>query len=120
MDFSVFTIYLSMLSALFIFHSRPSCLAKKLMWFCFFFFLQPLSREYHYGNNFGYIVAFKPFGEKEWRRVTVTNPEIGRYVHKDESMPPSTQYQVKVKAFNNKGDGPFSLTAVIYSAQDGE
>ncbi|XP_041327420.1 contactin-1 [Pyrgilauda ruficollis] len=78
----------------------------------------PLSREYHYGNNFGYIVAFKPFGEKEWRRVTVTNPEIGRYVHKDESMPPSTQYQVKVKAFNNKGDGPFSLTAVIYSAQD--
>lgn len=83
-------------------------------------FLQPLSREYHYGNNFGYIVAFKPFGEKEWRRVTVTNPEIGRYVHKDESMPPSTQYQVKVKAFNNKGDGPFSLTAVIYSAQDGE
>lgn len=78
----------------------------------------PLSREYHYGNNFGYIVAFKPFGEKEWRRVTVTNPEIGRYVHKDESMPPSTQYQVKVKAFNSKGDGPFSLTAVIYSAQD--
>uniref|UniRef100_A0A8D0GZF7 Contactin-1 n=1 Tax=Sphenodon punctatus TaxID=8508 RepID=A0A8D0GZF7_SPHPU len=78
----------------------------------------PLSREYHYGNNFGYIVAFKPFGEKEWRRVTVTNPDIGRYVHKDESMPPSSEYQVKVKAFNNKGDGPFSITAVIFSAKD--
>uniref|UniRef100_A0A7M4ERE2 Contactin 1 n=1 Tax=Crocodylus porosus TaxID=8502 RepID=A0A7M4ERE2_CROPO len=78
----------------------------------------PLPREYHFGNNFGYVVAFKPFGAKEWRRVTVTNPDIDRYVHKDESMPPSTKYQVKVKAFNNKGDGPFSLTAVIYSAQD--
>ncbi|XP_068950931.1 contactin-1 isoform X1 [Petaurus breviceps papuanus] len=78
----------------------------------------PLSREYHYGNNFGYIVAFKPFGGKEWKKVTVTNPDIGRYVHKDETMSPSTEFQVKVKAFNSKGDGPFSLTAVIYSAQD--
>ncbi|KAH1186269.1 contactin-1 [Mauremys mutica] len=78
----------------------------------------PLSREYHFGKNFGYIVAFKPFGEKEWRRVTVTNPDIGRYVHKDDSLPPSTKFQVKVKAFNNKGDGPFSVVAIIYSAQD--
>uniref|UniRef100_A0A8D1SVC1 Fibronectin type-III domain-containing protein n=1 Tax=Sus scrofa TaxID=9823 RepID=A0A8D1SVC1_PIG len=40
------------------------------------------------------------------------------YVHKDETMRPSTAFQVKVKAFNNKGDGPYSLTAVIHSAQD--
>ncbi|XP_074840181.1 contactin-1 [Carettochelys insculpta] len=78
----------------------------------------PLPREYHFGKNFGYIVAFKPFDEKEWRRVTVTNPDIGRYVHKDDSLPPSTKFQVKVKAFNNKGDGPFSLVAIIYSAKD--
>ncbi|XP_038625869.1 contactin-1 isoform X2 [Tachyglossus aculeatus] len=78
----------------------------------------PLSREYHYGSNFGYVVAFKPFGGKEWKKVTVTNPDASRYVHKDEMMSPSTEFQVKVKAFNNKGDGPFSLTAVIYSAQD--
>ncbi|EHB08407.1 Contactin-1 [Heterocephalus glaber] len=78
----------------------------------------PLSREYHYGNNFGYIVAFKPFDGDEWKKVTVTNPDTGRYVHKDETMSPSTAFQVKVKAFNNKGDGPYSLIAVIYSAQD--
>uniref|UniRef100_A0A3Q2GS85 Contactin-1 n=1 Tax=Equus caballus TaxID=9796 RepID=A0A3Q2GS85_HORSE len=78
----------------------------------------PLSREYHYGNNFGYIVAFKPFDGEEWKKVTVTNPDTGRYVHKDETMRPSTAFQVKVKAFNNKGDGPYSLTAVINSAQD--
>ena len=51
--------------------------------------------------------------------MTVTNPDTGRYVHKDETMRPSTAFQVKVKAFNNKGDGPYSLTAVIHSAQDG-
>ena len=78
-----------------------------------------MSREYHYGNNFGYIVTFKPFDGEEWKKVTVTNPDTGRYVHKDETMRPSTAFQVKVKAFNNKGDGPYSLTAVIHSAQDG-
>ncbi|XP_029472058.1 contactin-1 isoform X2 [Rhinatrema bivittatum] len=78
----------------------------------------PLSREYHYGNNFGYVVAFKPSGEKEWRKVTVPNSEIGRYVHKDDAMSPLTEFQVKVKAYNNKGDGPFSTTGFIFSAQD--
>ncbi|MEE6480854.1 hypothetical protein FKM82_012686 [Ascaphus truei] len=78
----------------------------------------PLSREYHYGDNFGYIVAFKPFIDKEWRKVTVTNPESGRYVHKDDTITPSTQFQVKVKAFNRVGDGPYSSTAVIYSAEN--
>ncbi|XP_043943377.1 contactin-1 [Protopterus annectens] len=78
----------------------------------------PLSREYHYGNNFGYIVAFKPHSETEWRKATITNPELGRYVHKDDSMAPTTLFEVKVKAYNNKGSGPYSLTAVIYSAED--
>uniref|UniRef100_A0A4W3J257 Contactin 1 n=1 Tax=Callorhinchus milii TaxID=7868 RepID=A0A4W3J257_CALMI len=78
----------------------------------------PLPREYHYGSNFGYIVAFKPSAEKEWRKVTVSKPDANRYVHKDDSMSPYTPFEVKVKAFNNRGDGPFSLTAIIYSAED--
>ncbi|KAM3832314.1 contactin-1 [Vipera latastei] len=78
----------------------------------------PLPKEYHFGNNFGYVVAFKSFDQNDWKIVTVPQPDIGRYVHKDESMLPSSKYQVKVKAFNNKGEGPFSLTAIIYSAED--
>lgn len=77
-------------------------------------------REYHYGYGFGYIVAFKPFPEREWRKVTVTNPESGRYVHKDDTITPATQFQVKVQAFNRLGEGPFSSTAVIYSADEGK
>ncbi|XP_028666776.2 contactin-1 isoform X1 [Erpetoichthys calabaricus] len=78
----------------------------------------PVPREYHFGSNFGYIVAFKPHGDKEWRKVMVASPDARRYVHKDSTITPSTEFQVKVKAYNNKGEGPYSLTAAIFSAQD--
>ncbi|XP_042267898.1 contactin-1a-like isoform X2 [Thunnus maccoyii] len=78
----------------------------------------PVQQRYYYGPNFGYIVAFKPSDGNEWRKVTVADPQARRYVHKDSSIPPSTEFQVKVKAFNRKGEGPYSLMALIYSAQD--
>lgn len=81
---------------------------------------QPLPREYHFGNNFGYEVYFKPFNREDWKSATVHQSDIGRYVHKDESMPASALYQVKVRAFNNRGNGPFSSVVPIYSAADGE
>lgn len=84
------------------------------------FFHQPVQPQYYYGQNFGYIVAFKPLDEYEWKRVLVSDPRANRYVHKESSIPPLTEFQVKVKAFNSKGEGPYSLTAIIYSAQDGK
>ncbi|XP_053114234.1 contactin-1 isoform X2 [Hemicordylus capensis] len=78
----------------------------------------PLPREYHFGNDFGYVIAFKSFDQNDWKKVTVTQSDVGRYIHKDESMPPSSKYQVKVRAFNNRGNGPFSLPVIIYSAED--
>ncbi|XP_039989807.1 contactin-1a-like [Xiphias gladius] len=78
----------------------------------------PVQPQYYYGQNFGYIVAFKPLDEYEWKRVLVSDPRANRYVHKESSIPPLTEFQVKVKAFNSKGEGPYSLTAIIYSAQD--
>uniref|UniRef100_A0A674F8F6 Contactin 1 n=1 Tax=Salmo trutta TaxID=8032 RepID=A0A674F8F6_SALTR len=78
----------------------------------------PVQPQYYYGRNFGYIIAFKPHDVYDWMKVTVVDPEAKHYVHKDSSIPASTEFQVKVKAFNIKGEGPYSLTAVIYSAQD--
>uniref|UniRef100_A0A4W6FK14 Contactin 1 n=1 Tax=Lates calcarifer TaxID=8187 RepID=A0A4W6FK14_LATCA len=78
----------------------------------------PVQPQYYYGPNFGYIVAFRPQDDYQWRRVIVADPQANRYVHKESSIPPLTQFQVKVKAFNSKGEGPYSLTAIIYSAQD--
>lgn len=73
----------------------------------------------YYGRNFGYIVAFRRLDSPEWMKVTVANPQAKHYVHKDSTIPPFTEFEVKVKAFNSKGEGPFSIPASIYSAQDG-
>ncbi|XP_064807361.1 contactin-1a-like [Oncorhynchus masou masou] len=78
----------------------------------------PVQPQYYYGRNFGYIIAFKPRDGYEWRKVTVADPGAKHYVHKDSSILASTEFEVKVKAFNSKGEGPYSLMAVIYSAQD--
>lgn len=82
--------------------------------------LQPVQPKYYYASNFGYIIAFKPHDGIEWHKVTIADPQASRYIHKDPSIPPATKFNVKVKAFNSKGEGPFSNTADIYSAQDGE
>ncbi|XP_032444415.1 contactin-1a isoform X4 [Xiphophorus hellerii] len=78
----------------------------------------PVQPQYYYGPNFGYIVAFKPHEEKQWNRVAVPGPEAKHYVHKDPNLAPMTQFEVKVKAFNRQGEGPYSLTTIIYSSQD--
>uniref|UniRef100_A0A673L2G8 Contactin 1 n=1 Tax=Sinocyclocheilus rhinocerous TaxID=307959 RepID=A0A673L2G8_9TELE len=79
----------------------------------------PVQPQYYYGSNFGYIIAFKPHNDPEWMRVTVTDPQTQKYVHKDSKIPPSTRFEVKMKAFNSQGEGPFSVSAFICSAQDG-
>ncbi|XDV53632.1 hypothetical protein PO909_022082 [Leuciscus waleckii] len=78
----------------------------------------PVQSQYYYGSNFGYIIAFKPQNDPEWLRVTVTDPQARKYVHKDPKIPPSSRFEVKMKAFNSQGEGPFSVSAFIESAQD--
>ncbi|GAA6084318.1 contactin-1a, partial [Tachysurus ichikawai] len=83
----------------------------------------PVQPQYYYGNHFGYIITFKPNNGTEndhWHRVTISDPRASRYVYKDPSIPPATKFDVKVKAFNNMGEGPYSLPAVVYSAQDAQ
>uniref|UniRef100_A0A671RTN3 Contactin-1a-like n=1 Tax=Sinocyclocheilus anshuiensis TaxID=1608454 RepID=A0A671RTN3_9TELE len=63
--------------------------------------------------NFGYIIAFKPHNDPEWMRVTVTDPQAQKYIHKDSKIPPSTRFEVKMKAFNSQGEGPFSVTTLL-------
>lgn len=78
----------------------------------------PVKPQYYFGENFGYIITFKPHDGTDWRKVTVAEPQGRRYTHKDPSIPPYTQFHVKVKAFNSQGEGPYSLTATVYSAKD--
>lgn len=81
---------------------------------------------YFYGKKFGYIVAFKPHDAYDWWFETISDPETRRYVHKEPYFVPTEEdfqvreFQVKIKTFNLKGDGPYSLTKVIYYPRDGE
>lgn len=81
---------------------------------------------YFYGKKFGYIVAFKPHDAYDWWYETISDPETRRYVHKDtyfvitEEDFQVREFQVKIKSFNVKGEGPYSYTEVIYYPRDGE
>ena len=80
---------------------------------------------YFYGKKFGYIVAFKSHDAYDWMYKTISDPETRRYTHKDPIFIPTEEdfqvreFQVKVRSFNVKGDGPYSLTTVIYYPRDG-
>uniref|UniRef100_A0A8D3DHX2 Contactin 1b n=1 Tax=Scophthalmus maximus TaxID=52904 RepID=A0A8D3DHX2_SCOMX len=84
----------------------------------------PVQPWYFSGKKFGYIVAFKPHDAYDWWYDTISDPETRRYVHKDSYFIPTEEdfqvreFQVKVKSFNVKGDGPYSLTKVIYYPRD--
>ena len=81
---------------------------------------------YFYGKKFGYIVAFKPHDAYDWGYETISDPETRRHARKETFFIPTEEdfqvreFQVKVKCFNVKGDGPFSLTKVIYYPRDGK
>uniref|UniRef100_A0A8B9L307 Contactin 1b n=1 Tax=Astyanax mexicanus TaxID=7994 RepID=A0A8B9L307_ASTMX len=76
----------------------------------------PVKPQYFFGKKFGYVVFFKPHEDKEWKWSTVADPESRRYVYKDNIIP-NTEIQVKVKSYNIKGEGPYSLTKVVFSSE---
>lgn len=87
---------------------------------------QPVEPWYFYGKSFGYVVEFKPHDAYDWWSETISDPETRRYVHRDSYFIPTDEdfqvreFQVKIKSFNAKGEGPSSLTQVIYYPRDGE
>ncbi|XP_069852911.1 contactin-5 isoform X1 [Dipodomys merriami] len=78
---------------------------------------EPVSEEFQNGAGFGYIVAFRPNGTRGWKEKMVTSAEAAQFVYRDESVPPRTPFEVKVGVYNNRGDGPFSPTVLIRSAE---
>ncbi|XP_067863881.1 contactin-2 [Heptranchias perlo] len=78
----------------------------------------PVPREYHNGEGFGYIVTFRKEGTKEWKNAKVLGSESSRYVYQNETIAPYSRFEVRVMAFNSKGQGPYSQTAIIYSAEE--
>ncbi|KAK5617550.1 hypothetical protein CRENBAI_004157, partial [Crenichthys baileyi] len=79
---------------------------------------EPLSEELQNGEGFGYIIAFRSVGMVKWTRAIISTPGVSRYVLRNETIHPFSPFDVKVAAFNNRGEGPFSSIATVYSAED--
>ncbi|XP_043932733.1 contactin-2 [Protopterus annectens] len=78
----------------------------------------PMAQEYQYGNGFGYILAFRKMGSTDWQSAKVPNAQSSRYVYKNETIAPYTPFEVKIKGYNSQGEGPYSQTATVYSAEE--
>uniref|UniRef100_A0A8C4IEJ8 Contactin 3b n=1 Tax=Dicentrarchus labrax TaxID=13489 RepID=A0A8C4IEJ8_DICLA len=74
--------------------------------------------ELQNGEGFGYIIAFRPVGTVTWTRAVISTPGVARYVFRNDTIPPFSPFDVKVGAYNNRGEGPFSSIATVYSAEE--
>ncbi|XP_069545152.1 contactin-3 isoform X4 [Brachyistius frenatus] len=78
---------------------------------------EPVPEELQNGESFGYIIAFRAFGEVTWTHVATSAPGASRYVYRNDSIAPFSPFHVKVGTYNSKGQGPFSAVITIYSAE---
>ncbi|XP_056454545.1 contactin-4-like [Gadus chalcogrammus] len=78
---------------------------------------EPVPEELQNGESFGYIIAFRAFGDVSWTHVATSVPGAARYVYRNDSIAPFSPFHVKVGTYNIKGQGPFSPVATIYSAE---
>uniref|UniRef100_A0AAQ4PDP8 Contactin 3b n=1 Tax=Gasterosteus aculeatus aculeatus TaxID=481459 RepID=A0AAQ4PDP8_GASAC len=81
---------------------------------------EPVAEELQNGEGFGYIIAFRPVGTVTWTRSVISTPGAAPYVFRNDTIPPFSPFDVKVGAYNNRGEGPFSSIATVYSAEEGK
>ncbi|XP_063096093.1 contactin-2 isoform X2 [Cavia porcellus] len=78
----------------------------------------PMSREYQNGDGFGYLLSFRRQGSSGWQTARVPGADAQYFVYSNESIQPYTPFEVKIRSYNQRGDGPESLTAIVYSAEE--
>ncbi|KAJ8377690.1 hypothetical protein AAFF_G00254710 [Aldrovandia affinis] len=78
----------------------------------------PMAREYQNGDGFGYILAFRKRSAPMWRVERVPGVDSSRFVYNNHSLSPYCAFEAKIKAYNSRGEGPFSQTALVHSAEE--
>lgn len=86
----------------------------------FLYLLQPVSEEQQSGEDFGYVVAFRPLGSSTWIQTVLASPDASRYIYKNDSIAPLSQFEVKVGVYNSMGEGQFSRVVKVFSAEEGK
>ncbi|ELW47726.1 Contactin-2 [Tupaia chinensis] len=57
-------------------------------------------------------------GSAGWQTARVPGADAQYFVYSNESVRPYTPFEVKIRSYNRRGDGPESLTALVYSAEE--
>lgn len=81
---------------------------------------QPVPEEQHSGEDFGYIVAFRQLGSSTWIQTVLASPDTSRYIYRNDSITPLSQFEVTVGVYNSMGEGLFSHVVTVLSADKGE
>uniref|UniRef100_A0A3Q1AKF5 Contactin-4-like n=1 Tax=Amphiprion ocellaris TaxID=80972 RepID=A0A3Q1AKF5_AMPOC len=76
------------------------------------------SKEQQSGEDFGYVVAFRPLGSSTWIQTVLASPDASRYIYRNESIAPLSQFEVTVGVYNSMGEGPFSRVVRVFSAEE--
>uniref|UniRef100_A0A8C8BNB3 Contactin 6 n=1 Tax=Otus sunia TaxID=257818 RepID=A0A8C8BNB3_9STRI len=80
---------------------------------------EPVPEELQNGEDFGYIVMFRPLGSTTWTKAVVASVEASKYVYRNESITPLSPFEVKVGVYNNEGEGTLSsISIVLYWTDD--
>ncbi|XP_036075950.1 contactin-4 isoform X3 [Rousettus aegyptiacus] len=79
---------------------------------------ETVPEELQNGRGFGYVVAFRPHGTAVWMLTVLASADACRYVFRNESVRPFSPFEVRVGVYNNRGEGPFSATVLVYSAEE--
>lgn len=78
-----------------------------------------MSQEYQNGDGFGYLLSFRRQGSGRWQTARVPGAHTQHFVYSNDSIRPYTPFEVKIRSYNRRGEGPESLTALVYSAEEG-
>ncbi|KAM3877982.1 contactin-4 [Diretmus argenteus] len=79
---------------------------------------EPIPEEQQNGEDFGYVVAFRLLGSSTWIQTVLASPDASRYIYRNDSIAPLSQFEAKVGVYNNVGEGPFSRVVRVYSAEE--
>ncbi|XP_056157520.1 contactin-4 [Lampris incognitus] len=79
---------------------------------------EPVPEEQQNGEDFGYVVAFRPLGTNTWIQTVLASSDASRYVYRNDSTAPLSQFEVKVGVYNGIGEGPYSSVITVLSAEE--
>ncbi|XP_074501928.1 contactin-4 isoform X1 [Sebastes fasciatus] len=79
---------------------------------------EPVPEEQQSGEDFGYVVAFRPHGSSTWIQTVLASPDASRYIYRNDSIAPLSQFEVKVGVYNSMGEGPFGRVVTVFSAEE--